>query len=257
MKKIRNIIIIVIIVLFINKDTRYKIDDELIESYKPTSEYQIQYPVEDYVDEKLNSNVSFRTFVINSLINSEEINQGDNLLNKGWDLITIQFNKDMKYGKKVDDFQYEEQSLVTLQPGDVEGEYIYSGVMQQGIEVSGDVRIFKQDDQYAINVSFLDSDSQVDIEKAILLADDSNAEMLTYLIIEETQKLYGTNLDPDDAAKKYYGSNIEKLAGSISYHAMLTILTIKDESKETVLSHSSVVNISTIDEDSLYINRKY
>ncbi len=265
MKKIINTILVVIVLLvityvykFLHMDNRYFVEDQY-QSYEPQSDYQKEYKLGDYVSETMDASAILRATIIGSMINYDKFIE-DGVTRK--EQIKIGLSS-LKYRNEItkltQNVQYEEESPIELEyVGEMDNHnYTYSGYLQSGEAVTGNIAIWGSADQMQAAISYQDGNGNVDYNKALLLSDDSNAEMLAYLIIETIQQALNTNYSPDEAATIYFNCTLEEMAGSISYHAIVSLISRDYPVGEIALSKVMTANISTIDEDGVFVNRSY
>ncbi len=262
MKRLLVIILVSVLVLYgVNKGVNYK-NDSIYRNYTPQSDYEQKYPIADYVDSDLNASSYFHRIIVEGMMDSEElknITETKDYIKKG---ISYLFSDNYHINKMISSFQYNEKELIQFQelPPEEQTElhnYKYVGYDKDGNEVEGFASLYAPNNNYSIAISYLNSDLTVNRPKALLLADDSNAEKLAYDIIEETQKRYDSDLTPEEASMKYYNSSIEQIAGAISYHAVVTLYMDEIDADNSVIEHAATTNISLIDHDSFFVNRSY
>ncbi len=253
--------IIIIGIIGFEKKIDYN-NNEIYRNYNPRSEYEKQYPINDYVDSQLNSSSYFHRIIVEGMMDSETLKQ----ISDPWTLIkkavSYLFSNNYHINKLIASYQYQEPDLIQFRelPENQKTElhnYEYVGYDKTGKEVQGYASLYEPDGNYSIAISFLNEDWTVNRPKALLLADDSNAEKLAYDIIEETQKIYGSKLDPQTASIKYYNSTIEQIAGAISYHAVVTLYMDEIDADNEVIKHAATTDISLIDHDAFFVNRSY
>ncbi len=260
---VKKILIILSIILVLSilpgfrHDTRLNTSNDTIDAYTPQTQAQRTYPINNYVDEKLNASVFFHDALLYSLVNSESLLTSNNLKEDIKSFFIDSFFDLTNYNKYIQDSQYKENNLIYLEPVDGVDEYnyLYNGYLEDGTLVTGRLALFNFNGNPAIALSFLDENGDVDPNLVKLLADDSNSEYLTYLIMEEIQNELGTLLEPNDAYENYFGNSFEEIAGSIAYHALTTKYIIENGGSEYVLGHTQVVNISKGDDDGVFVNR--
>ncbi len=221
------------------------------------TDYLQDYPVTDYVSENLESSMIFHDSILYSIINSEDVLSEEDYFWEALKLGAFSVIKAPNYSDFIHAKQYEETKPVTLisDVGNYSYNYIYTGVDKNGDEHTGKLALFEYEGDIALALSFLDDDGNPDPALADIMSDDSNAEVLAYQIIYELQTYFGDNLEPNNACEKYFGINIEQLAGSISYHALATSYIIENGGSDKVLNHTEVVNIFKSDRDGFFVNR--
>lgn len=253
------IICCLLIFNYLKKDQRTNITNQAIDNFVVQNDYQIAYPISDYVDEELNSNEFFRHQMIRSILSFDELQGIDGLGHQIIFLLKGTFSAPDNYGIMIQDHQYDESIIVEINAitGQEDHNYEYCGTLNNQQKVTGNLAIFESSEGYSVAVSFQDENGNIDPNKSKLLIDDSNAEMLAYLIVEETQSIYGTNMEPDSASEYYYSTTIEELAGSISYHAAASLVVYSFGESEIVFDKVKTANISTEDPDGFLINRNY
>ncbi len=254
--------ILILIVLYLISFGLSTREDLIINEYQPQNEYEETYPISDYVDNATNASSFMQRTIIKGMIDSEDfINENNNI--KRLKLAgSYVFNRDYRANQLINQVQYDEQELLVFDELPIEEQneyhnYGYTGYDKDGNEVSGYASLYDVDGNYSIAISFLNSDYTVNQDKALLLADDSNAEKMTYDIIRETQELYGTDLTPEQAAQKFYSSSIEEIAGAISYHAIVTLIIDKYNVESDALERAATTDISLVDSDAFFVNRRY
>ncbi len=233
-----------------------------IEYEQPRNKYEKKYNVENYVTEKLEGSSIIHNIIIDGLLNYSTFVEDKSHKVFIKDIIKTIGTSFWRYQSYVINAQYKENKLITLielkDDATLEHNYSYTGQLKNGKDVTGYIAIFPNNKNYSIAVSFLDGNGIIDKDKIELLSDDSNSEYLVYQIIQATQEMYNTNMEPNIAAKYYYNSSIEQIAGSISYHAIVAkILIEKNIDDPNLLRHVEIANISKNDDDSIILNRKY
>ncbi len=253
--------VIIIVVVGFEKIIDYN-NNEIYRNYNPHSAYEEEYPISDYVDSQLNSSSYFHRIIIEGMMDSEVLKQIDN----PWTLVKkamgYLFSNNYHINKLIASYQYQESKLIQFRelPDNQKNElhnYEYIGYDKNGKEVQGYASLYEPEGNYSIAISFLNEDLTVNRPKALLLADDSNAEKLAYDIVEETQKIYGSKWDPQTASINYYNSTIEQIAGAISYHAVVTLYMDEIDADNEVINHAATTDISLIDHDAFFVNRSY
>lgn len=198
-----------------------------------------------------------RGAMISLLLNSEDVMNfkinGD-LIKNLW--------SDKNYGQLSDELQYQESKELELVAVEDQENHNYeaNAVDEAGEEVTINVALFPMNmeiDKYGLVVSFLNEDLSVNINKAKVLSDDSNAEQLALLIMKELKNENNLDLTEEEISLKYFGNTIEEIAGSISYHAIITYILTTNNVQNGVLTRAEVVNISKGDADGFFVNRKY
>lgn len=258
MKKLSVLLIMMIVmtILLIANPTNIEAES----SFPGEQRYLDEYPSTNYVDEELNSLLIYRNMIIKFLLESSEIMTSQNSLEKINEIGQTIF-MGHQYYQITNNNQYQEQQPIDLELDDNQqqnNEYIYNyqGVDQNNQLHQGQVAIFDPDN-YSLTVSFLDENGEIDEALTKLFIDDSNAETLAYEIVMETQRIYDTDLEPNQASKYYYNCSIEQLAGDISYHAIVCYLAMQMFDKEMVLSYVEVANIANYDSDAKFVNHRY
>ncbi len=263
------IILTTIAFLVIRNNINYRQTNKsnnIINSYKAKSDYQSKYPLSDYVSEGFESSDVFRKFMLSSMFEYEDVIEENNLFDGIVFLVKNFFSQDDKYLEEASKLQYVESEIITIKEDicdiytDVSYncEYTFTGVLSDGTKVSGELSLFANGD-HSIVVSFRKEDGRINKELAKLFVDDSNSEALVYYIIEETQKIKQTDLNPESAALKYYGSDIEQLAGGISYHAFVAyyLEEYNVDNEEKLYEKVAEVNLTEGDSDSFFVNRSF
>lgn len=262
MKKITIFLVICYIVLQIIISCTNYFNDQLIRDYQPTTGYEEKYPIDDYVDNKLNAPNYLQRVIFSGMADSDNVISATSIKEISKYALSYILNHDLEINQEIISLQYEESQMLNFheleepEKNDLHN-YEYVGVDQLGNEVQGYASLYNLNGNYSIAISFLNADYSVNKPKALLLADDSNAEKLAYDIIEESQRIYGTDLDPEAASEKFYNSSIEQIAGAISYHAIVTLYLDQIGSESNALERAGTTNISLIDEDSFFVNRSY
>ncbi len=237
-------------------------NDSLIRSYQPTTTYEKTYPIEDYVDNKLNAPNYLQRVIFSGMADSDNVINAKSI-NEILDYAASYiFNHDLRINQQIINLQYKESTLLDFHELEKSEQtdlhnYEYIGMDENQNTVQGYASLYNYNGNYSIAISFLNEDYSVNMPKALLLADDSNAEKLAYDIIEESQRIYGTDLEPEQASQKFYNSSIEQIAGAISYHAIVTLYLEQTDVSNKALEHAATTNISLIDEDSFFVNRSY
>lgn len=224
---------------------------------KPSNEYEVLYPVCDYVGDDLDQLFFIRNNITKGLVDSEEILSLNSDFNRVMFIIGEIFNFKYDVGQTIKSNQYSETERVTLTKinEDFFG-YQYKATLN-GEDLEGLIALNGDLTNTTIAVSFEDSNNVLQTNNILYFVDDSNSEMLSYLIIEELQKLYETNMNPDDFSMMIFNCTLEELAGSISYHAIATYILNKNNNSDSALIHASEVNIGTIDSDGKFVNHSY
>lgn len=231
-----------------------------IENFESSNTYEISHPINLYVSESLEASSFVHNKILNAMDNSSTFFKSS--AKEKFNIAYESFFSKNDFEDALFDHQYTEQTLITLTKLDIPDElhnYEYNGVLESGKKVTGNINI----GDHTLAVSFLNSDYTINDDLANLLTDDSNSEMLAYLIVKNTQEIFGTSLEPNIASKEFYNCTVEQLAGSISYHALMSSLlydkltngaAIDDE----LLTRTSVANISKEnDSDAIIVNRSY
>ncbi len=262
MKKLLLIIFLLLTVLFIAHNLVNYQNNATYRDYEPRSAYEEKYPIADYVDSQLNASSYFHRIIVEGMMDSEEIKNITEPIDYVFKGIQYLFSSNYHINKNIASYQYKEPKLIQFRelPEEQKNElhnYEYVGYDQNGNEVQGFASLYAPNGNYSIAISYLNSDLTVNRPKALLLADDSNAEKLAYDIIEESQRLYGTDLTPEEASYKFYNSSIEQIAGAISYHAVVTLYMDEIDAESSVIKHAGTTDISLIDHDSFFVNRSY
>lgn len=266
MKRIINFLVLILVISIIvigyqcfHIDNRYFAKQLLYTEYQGETDYQSAYPVSDYVDEQMNAIAIFRSGLLGSMVNYDTFVSQESSVNskiKAFGSILLDHNF---YTKNTQQNQYIESTPISLTyVGEQETHnYEYSGQLSDGTTVTGNVAIWGEIDNVNVAISFQNDSGGIDQAKASLLADDSNSEMLAYLIIEELQTMLATNYSPDQASEMFFGCDLEKLAGSITYHATTSLLSLQSDVGEVAVARSKTVNLSTYDDDGYLVNRSF
>lgn len=262
-KKILKILIFLLIIwiiyFYVRNHFINKKNTKLL-NYTPQSEYQQKYDVNKYVSESLNSSNLYSNIIISNMFNYSDYLESESLLLQFQTFFKSIFNIEYKYSKEINSLQYVENELLTLEEvNEDDHNYEFIAVDALGKEVIGNVAIYGKKENVKLVISFFDDNKNIDMKKARVLSDDSNAEMLAYLIVEQTQKIYETDMDPNEASKYFYGSNIEKLAGDISYHAIVAYIISSYElnNLEEVEQKVEQINIDKTDNNNFLMSRRY
>ncbi len=262
MKKATLCSIFILLCLFgINKHLATKADENIV-NYVATNDYEAMYPIADYVDNATDANNYQQRVIISGMLDSEDFIAETDMSKRIKMGLSYIFNRSYEINQLVEELQYNEDELLIFDELPLEEQneyhnYEYIGYDQEGNQVRGYASLYDVAGNYSIAISFLNSDYTVNQEKARLLADDSNAEKMTYDIIRETQELYGTDLSPEQASQKFYNSTIEQIAGAISYHAIVTLIIDEYGIESDALIRSATTDISLIDDDAFFVNRAY
>ncbi len=262
LKKLFLFILIVFVIYILGFYIRnYFVDKSsyAINNYIPVDAYEEMYPIDDYVSESFETIGVYKNSIIKSMYEYDMIadkNMFSSFLILSKNLL---FNRESFVGdaKKA---QYEEEKLIYLEDvvDDETHNYQVIATDSQGKEVRINLALFGNY-KHNIVISFLDDNGNIDYKKARVLADDSNSEMLAYLIVKETQKEMGTNLEPNEASKEYFGTSLERLAGDISYHSIVAYILSYYNITDRPLLYEKVqnINIAVNDDDSVFMNRPY
>lgn len=234
-------------------DSRPDVENSLYTNYEPQTPYESSYLVSDYVDEQMNATKLFKGIMLGSLINSEDILKGNSFK---FAVPSFIFDS-ADYSEYIQNNQYIESAPIYLtEVYDNEAyNYLYTGYLPDGSEVTGRLAIFEYNNNVALAISLLDEAGNPDPQLATLLSDDSNSEYLMYLIMEEIQSYLNSNMEPNLAAETYFDNSLEQLAGSFSYHALTTKYILENGGSDYVMSHTEVINITKNDSDGIFINR--
>lgn len=266
MKRLKKMIILIIFVamaLFayhlFHFDNRYFVNNDLYKDYKPQTEYQKQYPVSDYVDERMDASAILRGFITGSIVMYDQFNDANGDFTEQAQILLDIYSKRTEYMEFTQNNQYVEPQPIRIEyVGEQEDHnFQYIGYLEDGTEVRGNFAVWETSDQVLTAISFQDGNGNIDINKARLFADDSNAEMLAYLLIEATQTYLGTSYSPDDAAYKFFNCSLEAVAGSIAYHAAGSLASFEFNVGEDAIQKVKTANISTIDDDGFFVNQSY
>lgn len=265
MKKIIKIIAIAILLIVIvfayqllHFDNRYFVDTNTYQNYKPTTSYEQTYLVGDYVEEKMNTFAIKRSMILGSMANFDKIIAEDKIIDKASHLIDVWSDR-KKYTNFIQNNQYVEKTPISIKyvGQQYDHNFEYQGILEDDSNVTGNIAIWKDDNGISTAISFQDKNGQIDKNKALLLTDDSNAEMLAYLIIETIQSNLNTNYEPDEAASKFFNCSLEEMAGSISYHAATSLYSTENTIGDKAFEKVKTANISTKDADGFLVNQAY
>lgn len=240
-------------------DNRYLIGNATYEQYKATTDYERKYPVENYVDERMNASAILRSGVIGSMVHYDEIVASEGSKIKTIGILWNVFWERNTYMDMTQQLQYIETKPIRIEYVGEKGDhnFQYIGYLEDGTEVRGNLAIWGSVDAVSTAISFQDGKGNIDVNKARLLTDDSNAEMLAYLLIESTQMFFGTEYEPNEAALKFFNCTLENVAGSIAYHAAASYEASQNGIGELSFDKVKTANISTIDEDGYFVNQSY
>ncbi len=264
-KVIKSLFVVIIIVLIImvikvfKDDYRLKISNELYSTYVPATDYELKYSIDDYVDEEMNTSTIMRSMILGSMINFDTIINSETTIKQKITVIVDVIKNYKIYSQFTQENQYEEKEPIQLvYVGDMyDHNFEYHGQLSDGTEVSGNLAIWTTETGISVAISFQDENGNIDYNKAKLLTDDSNAEMLAYLIIEEIQKNLNTKYEPNEATNLYFKCTLEQFAGSISYHAATSLFSADNVVGEISLNKAKTANISTVDKDGFLVNRSF
>ncbi len=230
-----------------------------INNYVAIDEYEKNYPIKDYVSESTETIGLYKNIIIKSMYEFDKI-ANKNIFES---FLILSKNAIFNRNSFVDDVkkvQYDEEKLLYLEDviDDQTHNYQIIATDKDGKKVRINLALFGNY-KHNITISFLDENGNIDYKKAKVLADDSNSEMLAYLIVKETQNEIGSNLEPNEASKEYFGTSIERLAGDISYHSIVAYILSYYNISDRPLLYEKVknINIAVNDSDSLYMNRSY
>ncbi len=240
-------------------DNRYNVDNTSYQSYTALNKYEATYPPANYVDERMDASAILRSGMIGSMSKYDEIISGDGGLGSRIRLLLDVFSDRATFIKFTQENQYVEPQAITLQyvGEQYDHNFEYQGTLADGTIVTGNLAIWGDSNEVSTAISFQDSDGNIDENKARLFTDDSNAEMMAYLLIEAIQDYFGTNYEPNEAAIKFFNCSIENVAGSISYHAATSLASLQYEMGEQTVDKVKTANISTVDEDGFLVNQSY
>lgn len=265
MKKIIKVIAVILLVFglitgyqLFHYDNRYGIDNTLYEDYVPANKYQQSYPVADYVDERMDAYAILRSGMIGSMARYDDLISQDNQISKVEIMLSV-FKDRSRYISFTQDNQYLESEPISLEyVGEkYDHNFEYSGVLADGTKVTGNLAVWGDATNVSTAISFQDGNGNIDTDKAALFTDDSNAEMMAYLMIEAIQNYFGTSYEPNEAALTFFNCSLENVAGSISYHAATSLASTEQEMGELTVDKVKTANISTIDEDGFLVNQSY
>lgn len=266
MKKIIKIIGLLVLIFGVvigyqlfHYDNRYRATQTVYEDYLPLNKYEAAYPVSNYVDERMNASAILRAGVIGSMARYDELVTQDDSLGSRVDTILNVFKERSTYIKFTQSNQYIESAPITLEyvGESYDHNFKYTGTLADGSVVTGNLAIWGDANNVSTAISFQDGNGNIDKDKAALFTDDSNAEMMAYLMIEAIQGYFGTNYEPNEAALKFFNCSLENVAGSISYHAATSLASTEIEMGELTLDKVKTANISTVDEDGFLVNQSY
>lgn len=265
MKKIIKVILVILVLLafitgyqLFHYDNRYGIDAPMYEEYVPQNKYQQSYPVANYVDERMDAFAILRSGMIGSMARYDELIAQDNQVSR-LEVLMSAFKDRDTYIKFTQDNQYVESEPITLEyvGEEYDHNFEYTGVLSDGTKVSGNLAIWGDATNVSTAISFTDGNGNVDPDKAALFTDDSNAEMMAYLMIESIQSYFGTSYEPNEAALKFFNCSLENVAGSISYHAATSLASTTIDMGDKTVSKVMTANISTVDDDGFLVNQSY
>lgn len=266
MKKVKKAIIIASIIFCLligyqlfHYDNRYFVDSATYTNYQPLNDYEKTYPVTDYVDERMDASAILRSGMIGSMARYDEfVSQGNDLFTK-MKIMTKIFADRSTYIRFTQKYQYVETEPMKLKyVGEAyDHNFKYTGVLSDGTEVTGNLAIWGNASNVSTAISFQDDYGNIDEQKAALFTDDSNAEMMAYLMIEAIQDYFGTSYEPNEAAMKFFNCTMENVAGSISYHAATSLDSLEVPMGDLTIEKVKTANISTIDEDGFLVNQAY
>lgn len=266
MRKVLKIIGLVLLLLsavtayqMFHYDNRYFADSTLYEDYQPLTDYEENYPVGDYVDERMNAFAILRSGVLGSMARYDQLVTQADGINSKFDIILDVFKDRSTFINYSQDHQYQEPKPITLKyVGEQDTHnFEYTGYLEDGTEVTGNLAIWGSVDNVLTAISFQDGNGHIDANKARLFADDSNAEMMAYLMIEAIQEYFGTSYEPNEAAIKFFNCAVENVAGSISYHATISLASLEANIGELTIEKVKTANISTVDEDGFLVNQPF
>lgn len=240
-------------------DNRYNVQQDIYTNYLALNKYEATYPVANYVDERMDASAILRGGMIGSMARYDDLANQDETLGSKLDIILSIFGDRSTYIKFTQQNQYLETQPITLTyVGEAyDHNFKYTGVLADGTSVTGNLAIWGTADNVSTAISFQDGNGGIDRQKASLLTDDSNAEMLAYLMIEAIQEYFDTNYEPNEAALKFFNCSLENVAGSISYHAATSLASTQYQMGELTVDKVKTANISTIDEDGFLVNQSY
>lgn len=259
-KRLKIVILALLIIIlifgffvFVTKDTR-KITNDIYSNIQSNNEYEEQFPIGDYVDESLNQSAIIRNKLIAGM-SQFDYDMGFNIQTI-FTLVLGTIFDFHNYNNEVYKYQVEETKPLSIDIESEENYITFNNKNQQSVEYTeGEVELvmYQSDGGFKLGLSensYLQNRGSV----AKLLADDSNAEYLTYFIIEKLQQDNSTIVDPNSFSKQNFGSSFDELAGSISYHSILFLLADNDSD---LFDKVSQINIAQNDSDSFLVNQKY
>lgn len=266
MRKLRKYILLLILVLFVmfiyqlfHFDNRYFVGNKTYEQYNPTTKYEDRYPVSNYVTERMDASAILRSGVIGSMSKYDQLVDEENFSFDQLKTMLGIFLDRSTYIKITQQYQYQESTPVSVKYVGEQGNhnFEYTGYLEDGTEVTGNFAIWGTTGDVLTAISFQDGDGNIDADKARLFTDDSNAEMMAYLLIESAQAYLGTDLEPNEAAMTFFNCSLENVAGSISYHAATSLASLEIPMGDLTIEKVKTANISTIDEDGFLVNQSY
>lgn len=266
MKKILKVIGVVLIIFVLvtgyqlfHYDNRYTVKSTTYKEYTPLNDYETNYPVENYVDERMDAFAILRAGMIGSMIRYDDFVNKDESFGTKADIMLNIFNDRHMYTKFTQEHQYVETTPISLKyvGEEYDHNFEYTGVLEDGTSVSGNLAIWGDAQNVSTAISFQDGKGNIDKGKAALFTDDSNAEMMAYLMIEAIQDYFDTDYEPNEAALKFFNCSLEDVAGSISYHAATSLASTEIKVGDVTLGKVKTANISTVDEDGFLVNQAY
>lgn len=240
-------------------DNRYFADSTLYEEYSPQNKYQDQYPVSEYVSERMDASAILRSGVLGSMARYDDLVNAQAGLGSKFEILLDVFQSRSTFIKFSQQHQYQEVKPISLEyVGEQENHnFEYTGYLADGSQVTGNLAIWGTTTDVGTAISFQTTDGQISADKAALFTDDSNAEMMAYLMIEAIQAYLGTEYEPEEASLKFFNCSIENVAGSIAYHAAISLYSIDNPVGDLTIEKVKTANISTVDKDGFLVNQSY
>ncbi|WOO86603.1 hypothetical protein RZE82_05675 [Mollicutes bacterium LVI A0039] len=266
MKKVLKIIVLIVVLMaaafvyqLFHFDNRYVVNNETYQNFKPQTKYQTKYPVANYVDERMDASAILRSGVIGSMVRYDDLVTTESTLGDKISVIWQVFVNRAEFINLTQRNQFVETIPLRVEyVGEQETHnFEYIGYLEDGTEVRGNLAIWGNDDEVLSAISYQDGNGNVDANKAKLFTDDSNAEMMAYLLIEAVQEYMGTEYEPNEAALAFFNCSLENVAGSISYHAAASLSTFDTQIGDLAFEKVKTANLSTIDEDGYFVNQSY
>lgn len=233
MKKNITITIIILLILLL---IQHRNSNSLFLNYTDFSNsYDQKFDKQDYLSNSLEKNLNLTNIYLNLILTSTGL---------------IEFNDYSDYISELQipvDFSVTKKDKVTYE----------SNFEYKSNQVSSNISISNNINLYQLVIS-MQKNSKFCQQCAKLLANDYNSELLSYEIIKYIQFDNKSFMSPNNASMYYFDSTFQQLAGSISLHALISLVLSENNLENTKLfMHANQINISKQDFDNFIINKTF